>query len=259
MTFPNELSGVCDHADAKWPKNWFKNFGSGTFFHVSGLREYVCEAHGPESPSVVAEWLIEHKDEIYFESEQEFRSLITIDWLEDIYGSDQQDIDYKFCLITDNFTNLTVANVRDAYSGKPTTFAASLLVYMAAILFIKRKNINYFNDLNILQIRFAGYYISNFSTMFPKMTDAQKIELTEHTGQVLPGNNLVFNQMADGRPVTKPLADRAAAFVQNLNIENGNLIPPLKVRPYQLRTDIKGGIKKSATAERTYLTFENLD
>jgi hypothetical protein len=244
MDLPDDLNEICDCATAIWPKNWFENFGSSAFFHVAGLREYICELYGPKTPSTVAEILIKYKDNV--------PSLIKPQWVAKVSGTNLQDLDLEECLADGKFNNLTNTNIKNSYTGRPVTFPAAMLTYLAATLL--SKEINDRNGYKNFQIRFAGYYIIGFGEIYPKLDSTQKTKLVEDTQQTLSTDYEFFNQMAKGQPVTKPCANRTVESLRRMTDKDGRFFPQLEVKSYQLRTDI-GGIKTPAQIERTYLEF----
>lgn len=249
MNLPDHLREICDHKTANWPKNWFENFGSKAFFHLVGLREFIYKHYGPESPTKVAGKLIQHKEEV--------AALIKPKWLFDIYGTAPQDLDIETCLDKDNFNNLTAANIRNSYTGTPVTFPAALLSFLAASVFLDRQeNEGYAHKR--FQIRFSGHYIAGFGEIFPQLNPTQKAELASHTQQTTTSDYKCFYQMADGKPVTKPFADRTAEFLKGKTDKDGHPIPQLEVKRYELRTDISGQ-KKPASSERTYFQFRDVE
>lgn len=262
MSLPEDLDGTCDKAASQWPDNWFENFGSGRFYYLSGLREYITDGFGPKSPTLVAEWLSEFRDEIYFETEQDgLRSLVSRRWLADIYSVSEADIDHKSCLVKDDFHNLTPTNIREAYAGKPITFSAALLVYVAAVLFARKQGDDCRQANSRFQIRFAGYFISHFSSIYRGMSDIQRIELSEYSEQVLPGNNRVFHQMAEGQPVTYMLACRTREFIELMLEKQNGTAPKLRIMHYEKLVDMPelpmpdGTNGRRPAEERIYIKF----
>lgn len=277
MTFPTDFDQISDRAQARWPENWFENFGSSAFFHVVGLRDYIISHFGPISPSDVAKKLTAYKNEIFFanpsivssngslkksfdasEYDGEFSSLVTRELLASIHKCSVQDIELLDSIVKDKLYNLTLANIKNAYSGEPITFAAALLVSIAIELFAEDSG----ESTSGIQIRFAGYYISDFGAVFSEMGLGQKLKLCAHVGDRLgqnDGNNAkkndlrVFSQFASGRPVTKPLADRTADFLNDLY---GEEFPEFSAQPYDLRTDIPQKTKRPAEGEKTFISFE---
>lgn len=246
MNFPNDFRQICDQETAGWPRNWFENFGSNAFFHVVGLREYIDELYGPISPEKVAEKLTQHEADI--------SSHFSPEWLAKIFETDIQDIDIKECMTSNNFTSFTRTNIRNAFSGTPLIFTAALPTFLAASLYANGQQENERNAHDKFEIRFAGYYIMGFGDIFPRLSTAQKARLAEYTQQTVTSDYECFYHMAEGRPVTKPLADRIAAFLEGEKDFSGNSIPKLQVKSYKLRTDV-GKVKSPAKSERTYLRF----
>ncbi|MEM9308841.1 MAG: hypothetical protein AAGA74_16230 [Pseudomonadota bacterium] len=277
MILPTNFHQISDYVQARWPDNCFENFGSHAFFHVVGLRDYVISHYGPISPSNVANKLISYKDEIFFanpsivlpngsliksfnalEYDGDFSSLVSPELLANIHKCSTQDIEHLDSIVEDNFYNLTLANIRNAYSDECITFSAAVLVYLAIELFATATE----KPASGIQIRFAGYHIPDFDAVFAEMSLGEKLKLCAHVGDKLSQNARnnaqknelrVFSQLASGRPVTKPFADRTADFLNDLY---GQEFPDFSAQPYLLRTDITSKEKKPAYGEKTFIDFE---
>lgn len=235
MIFPQDPFELCDSSEAAWPLNWFENFGRSAFFYVAGFREFIFDVYGPLSPSSVVDVLGEYR--------LRAPTLLPDIWLPKLFGASPQDVDIQETRKALNINNLTPANIRDAYSGKPVTFPAALLVVVAVTAFSNENT-----DQRVqLQIRFAGHFLAGFGEIYPELSAVQRIKLSEATGQISPSSQSVFEQLANGRPVTYQLAQKISQALSN-QME----IPLLKVGTYVMRPDI-GAIKKPAEQEKVFL------
>lgn len=194
-----ELIEVCGGDAERWPEDWQEEFQNCAIFGLVGTDQFFSEMKVFKTTHKVAkvgEFAVDYQN-IFPETLAAF-----------FPGKSYQNDPSQFRLKDWGLDSIGNSTLRVVLEELPATFPKVLLTLIAFSKFyngLKRSQPLH----EVVQIRFLGYYVEGFPEYYKELAAPERVALGKLTVQVAT----VFEDMANGFPVSRKLADAVAKIL----------------------------------------------